>query len=375
MARPLVIFPIFPPYQYWFPTGSSHSPMNRFVEGRLREIDPAAEPFFCVELCNQYLGWRAQLPFNQKTYSLVVRALEAVLLWSFERRISLLAWDNCLASEFLKFWAHPPAEWTESAIYWRYIPKAGIPFSDWPINERWRLFQRQRGADGKAILPVYHTRNSLINEARGLYDFYNSTASCPIPNPFLDTGGLNAVALRRRPDAPLLSQRQMDWVFEFPEKSVRQSTRSHEVCVFLAFARDTPFRIYSFVGTAHNPGLLSQFHRKDDGVWMYSVTGGSGDDDWYLLPQAFAFQFEAYLAAMCIDPTKPLPPRPLFPQSNPAYGYSSDTIFQHLENYRKELANAAQISADEEIRDGFAKFSQLNSCMIRRSAKALRHDG
>jgi hypothetical protein len=167
----------------------------------------------------------------------------------------------------------------------------------------------------------------------------------------------------------------MDWVFEFPEKSERQSTRSHEVCVFLAFARDTPFRIYSFVGTAHNPGLLSQFHRKDDGVWMYSVTGGSGNDDWYLLPQAFAFQFEAYLAAMCIDSTKPLPPRPLFPQSNPAYGYSSDTIFQHLENYRKELASAAQISADEEIRDGFAKFSQLNSCMIRRSAKALRQDG
>lgn len=376
MARPLVIFPIFPLYRYWFPTASNHSPMNRFVELRLREIDPAAQPFHCVELCNQYLVWRAQLSFNQHTFSLVVRALEAVLLWSFDRRISLLAWDNCLACEFIEFWTHPPAEWKESAIHLRYIPKAGIPFSDWPINEHWRLFRRKIGPDGKDVLPVHHTLSAVIKEARGLYDFYNSMASCPIPNPFLDMDGLNAVVLRRQPDAPLLSQRQLDWVFEFSEKSERQAARSHEVRVFLAFARDTPFRVYSIVGTAHNPGLLSQFRRKDDGVWMYSATGRvNNNDDWHLLPQAFARQFEAYLTAMCIDPIKPLPPTPLFPQSNPAYGYSSDAISQHVENYRKELANKAEHSADQEIRDGSVKFGQLNFSLIRRSAVSLRGSG
>ena len=59
MARPLVIFPIFAPYRCWMSSVDHGMPMNRFVLERLLKVDPASQPFLCVQACNKYLAWRA----------------------------------------------------------------------------------------------------------------------------------------------------------------------------------------------------------------------------------------------------------------------------------------------------------------------------
>lgn len=56
MARPLVIFPIFPPFRHFYPAQNC---LNNFVRDRLLKIDRRAQPFHCVEICTRYLEWRA----------------------------------------------------------------------------------------------------------------------------------------------------------------------------------------------------------------------------------------------------------------------------------------------------------------------------
>jgi len=51
MARPLVIFPIFPPFRHFYPAQNC---LNNFVRDRLLKIDRRAQPFHCVEICTRY---------------------------------------------------------------------------------------------------------------------------------------------------------------------------------------------------------------------------------------------------------------------------------------------------------------------------------
>ena len=145
MARPLVPLPISPQLRHWHGSQSFGSLSNRFVSERLRNIDPAGQPFFCVELCNEFLGWRAENCSDQMQFGAVVRKLEMMLMWSFHRGISLLSWEAGLAVEFLKFWKHPPAAWTMSTTHLCLIPGALRP---WVNNSLTRLRNRRRSTSG-----------------------------------------------------------------------------------------------------------------------------------------------------------------------------------------------------------------------------------
>lgn len=116
----------FSAVRHWHASQSFSSLSNRFVNERLRKIDPAAQPFSCVELCNELLGRRAQNCGGSIQFGAVIRSLEMMLMWSFYSGISLLSWDAGLAVEFLKFWKHPPATWTASTTHLRFIFDADL---------------------------------------------------------------------------------------------------------------------------------------------------------------------------------------------------------------------------------------------------------
>jgi len=367
MARPLVIFPIFPPFRQFYPAQNC---LNNFVRDRLLKIDRRAQPFHCVDICTRYLEWRASEFTNSLAYNCAARALESMLMWSFERKISLFEWDSASASMFLECWSAPPVEWTSTEASPRYVAQAGVPFCSWPINERWRLFRRKITPDGGTVPPVYRTRSVLIQEARGLFDFYNRKASSPIPNPFPPGVGTKKRSLALYREQSVLDRRQLDWVFEFLDKSTLPALRASHVGIVLAFARYTSFALSRIVGSDGNPGSLSQFQRNQDGSWVYTVTGLWDEGDWCILPPAFVRLLENHLKLLHVDPGTALPSIPLFPQITSDYAYSNDSLKRHLLTYRAELSRAAECHVEEAIRGGASKFHQLTTTMVRRSARA-----
>lgn len=210
MACPLVPFPIFPPLRHWHASQSFSSLSNRFVSERLRKIDPAAQPFSCVELCNELLGRRAQNCGGSSQFGAVIRTLEMMLMWSFHRGISLLSWDAGLAVEFLKFWKHPPATWTASTTHLRFIPDTQVPFIEWQVNDRWRMFRRPLGADGNPVVPVTSVLCTLVKVASDFFDFCQSTGRTSKANPFVDWTANHVLRLSTSRARPVLSKRQMD---------------------------------------------------------------------------------------------------------------------------------------------------------------------
>lgn len=370
MARPLVPFPIFPPLRYWHGSQSFSSLANRSVSERLRKIDPISQSFSTVELCNEFLGRSAQNCPGPMQFGAVIRKLELMLMWSFHRGISLLSWDADLAVEFLKFWKHPPATWTASTTHLRFIPDTQVPFIDWQINDRWRMFRRPLGADGNPVVPVLSVLCALVKVAADFFDFCQSTGRSSRENPFANWSANEVLRLSRSRARPVLSKHQMDWMFEFVAERIAVR-RSYEVRVFLALARDTRYSTLSIVGSGSNPGSLMQFSRGENGGWKYSVTDSLISEDWFALPAEFDFQLETYLAAIDIDPLNTLPPCPLFPYPDKLRGYSFSALTSHLEEFREELALQARRSDDVEIRNGAENFGALSFSMVRRSACAL----
>lgn len=233
MARPLVPFPIFPPLRYWHGSQSFSSLANRSVSERLRKIDPISQPFSTVELCNEFLGRSAQNCPGPMQFGAVIRKLELMLMWSFHRGISLLSWDADLAVAFLKFWKHPPATWTSSTTHLRFIPDTQVPFIDWQINDRWRMFRRPLGADGNPVVPVLSVLCALVKVAFDFFDFCQSTGRSSGENPFANWSANEVLRLSRSRARPVLSKHQMDWMFEFVAERIAVR-RSYEVRVFLA---------------------------------------------------------------------------------------------------------------------------------------------
>lgn len=218
--------------------------------------------------------------------------------------------------------------------------------------------------------PVYRTRSVLIQEARGLFDFYNRKTSSPIPNPFPPGLETKKRSLERSREQPVLDRRQLDWFFEFLGKSRLPAIRASQIGLVLAFSRYTSFALSRIVGSDGSPGSLSQFKRNQDGEWVYTVTELWDDGDWCILPPAFASLLENHLKLLHVDPDAALPSIPLFPQITSDYAYSTDSLKRHLLTYRAELTRAAECHVEGEIRDGASKFRQLTTTMIRRSARA-----
>ena len=192
----------------------------------------------------------------------------------------------------------------------------------------------------------------MVRELKQLYDVVETSSPRPgsqlgpefnpRPNPFADIYGVNAAgeyldALEIRQDSTLLSQHQLDWLMETVHLNGLTSARWRELAIVLMLARETTFSFRAIVGGDLNKASISQFQPVGNGLWAYSVTGALIKDDFHTLPRSFTPQFETHLKRMGVDPSEPLPSRPLFPQRNPAFGYSADALWGHLSSLRLKI--------------------------------------
>jgi hypothetical protein len=169
-------------------------------------------------------------------------------------------------------------------------------------------------------------------------------------------------------ELPVLTERQLDWLFEFAIDCKQSRLRPLDAAVYLAFARYTKLTAKSVVGSQQNTTSLNQIRLETDGSWSFSSTADDIQGSWQRLPTSFNRVFEARLRSLQIDSSQPLPAYPLFPHLNSVDGCAIDIVHHYLVQFRKLLAEAARSNGDPEIVKAADSFSKLSYTMVRRSA-------
>ncbi|MDR7283148.1 hypothetical protein J2X84_001972 [Pseudomonas corrugata] len=364
---PFVPFPIFPPYQFWMPEDSYPVPVNVEVCARLEEIDPAAQPFTSVYFCHAFLRWYAiTAPRHSFEYSLSVHPLETLVLWSFVKKKPLVELRADDIDELMSFYVAPPATWSAPPVA-KYIENYVIPFSEWTINPRWRPFNRAYDQDGTSAPIVRQSTSDRFKVMRDFFDFYLGLVGSNRKNPVSAFRFLQRLQTPRKSVPPILTERQLDWLFEFAAHCGRPL--SPKIAVFLSLARFTEHSATAIVGDELNKSTLDQFRRSELGRWSFSIV--KGGDGYQQLPVGFNPILESFLRAAGVNARSPLPSTHLFPKLFRSDGLTKASIAREIIRFRKGLVEAAQASDDPEIQIAVNLYKNLSFSLVRRSAKML----
>lgn len=365
--HPFVFFPIFAPYSQWNPDRGTNTPENAEVNECMEQVFPGAQPFISTWYCLEFLKRSALSDPSGFDYNGLARSMEAMLLWSFHMRASLLDWDEHQLWGFLNFYVDPPAECTTSSNVTRFIQNNFSPFRDWQINPDWRLFKRIN-KDGSLRSIVCESRTRLVTHVRRFFEFYLSVTMSTRENPVGKILRNRGSHLAKAHDLPVLTEHQLDWLFEFAITCNQSRLHTLDAAVYLAFARYTNFTAKSVIGSHRNTATLDQIRLEKDGGWSFSPTADDILGSWQRLPTPFNRVFEAHLRSLHIDSALPLPAYPLFPQLNGVDGNGTYVVKENLDRFRVFLAEAARSDEDPEIAEAADSFSKLSYRMVRRSA-------
>lgn len=362
---PFVPFPVFPPYQFWLPHQSYPTPVNAEARSRLEKINPDSRPFTSLYFCHEFLHWCAlTAPRQLFDYSMVVQPLETLLLWSGATGRSMIDLQADDIEEFMRFYVAPPISWSGARVT-KYLGDVAIPYPDWKINPSWRPFNRSYDQDGIAAPIVRQATADRFRVLRDFFRYYFALIGSARSNPVAPFEILQQLQTHKVSSLVGLTETQMDWLFDFLTRCSEPSAL--KISLFLALARFTGYSATAIVGSEFHRATLGQFQLHERHRWAYSVN--KNPNSYELLPEAFTPVFEAFLRAMGVDSTSPLPHIHLFPKVGQRAGLSKAAIAREIIRFRKKLVDAAQSSESNEIRLAAAKLESLSFSLIRRSAK------
>ncbi|MBH8609978.1 hypothetical protein I4N56_002730 [Pseudomonas mohnii] len=171
----------------------------------------------------------------------------------------------------------------------------------------------------------------------------------------------------RNSQPPVLTESQLDWLFDFAVSCGRP--QAPKIAVFLSLARFTKHSASAIVGDDFNKATLDQFRRSELGRWSFSIVKGG---DWNeQLPVDFNPTFENFLRTSGINASAPLPSTYLFPKLFRWDGLTKASIAREVIRFRRGLVEAAQASDDPEIQSAVNLYKNLSFSVVRRSAKML----
>lgn len=328
-------------------------------------MDAASQPFTGLYYCHEFLHWCA-VTATRRTfdYSLLVQPLETLLLWSgFSGRpmIDLRKED---IEEFMRFYVDPPMSWSGAPVA-KYLAEDAIPYAEWKINPRWRPFNRSYDQNGTAAPIVRQGTADRFRVLRDFFRYYLSLIGSARVNPVAPFETLQKLQNPKKSNLVGLTHNQLDWLFEFLASGAQPG--AHKISLFLALARFTDHSAAAIVGSELSKATFDQFHLHENHRWAYSIN--RTPHSYELLPAAFTPMFEAYLHAMGVRSTSPLPHMHLFPKVGQGAGLSKASIARELIRFRKKLVDAAQSSGSIEIRMATGELKNLSFSLIRRSAR------
>jgi hypothetical protein len=181
------------------------------------------------------------------------------------------------------------------------------------------------------------------------YDFYFQDVSIPQASAVLS--GLWEQPER---DFSKLSEYELDWYTKSLAALPYGEDYKQITLMYFAVARFSLQSRRRIMGSQSSPGLLSQFSRGTNGVWLEMLPPGELRE----LDPKFSDVFERYLKHLQVDQSRPLPPLKLF--SNSPEGKFSRKC-------RRLLVVMATDSSDPAIRNAVEKFRTLTFSSIRKS--------
>jgi len=340
---PFTPFPMFAPYDHWWPNQDSRFPENDHVRQRLSAVDQASKPFINLWYCDRYLRWVAHAwtpDTASDLYTMETSALMQMLNWSFSNGTSLIDWNLEDIEAYIAHVSAPPETWVGVSSVKRFIPTPS-EFSEWLINPQWRPYKFGAGA----------VRNRISNfQRRGnkFFDFYRKEV------------GLNGARIKvlnhksLTIDSKMLFTRdEMDWCLKEIGRMELPELKRNIISTYIAIALYCKGPERKVAGSLKHNAMLNQFFKKK-GVWYESL--GKADA---CLPPAFTRIFEDYLDCLNINVNQPLPEQILFP--------IDAQFYRRWAAFRIALSERANTSLNQQVKNTHYKWDQLSFKRIRLS--------
>lgn len=348
MALPFVPFPMFCPYAQWSPAGYSQFPENVDVLKRLSAVDAACFPFICIRYCQRYLAWLAHswTPGNaQQTYYFETLHLERLLNWCFSRQLSLLDLTSDDLYQYASFFCAPSTDWCVPASRPKFNPEPLVPYANWKLNGDWRPFL-SAARDTSSQLGMAQV---VINR---FFSFFYREVSNPSPAP-----SLCGFCRDTKQKSHKLTEFEIDWYMASLGALPFGERYKHIILVWYALARWSKQPPRRLMGYPSSPGLLNQFHKGANGLWVESLLSGEARE----MDVQFSIFFDSYLRHLDLDPDQHLPPVKLFDTS-------PDGKFAR--KCRGILVQMARNSEDSNVRIAAEKFQNLTFSLLRKSPRS-----
>ncbi|MCK9712288.1 hypothetical protein LT706_12220 [Pseudomonas syringae pv. syringae] len=378
-------FPIFPRYEHYLVEGAAF-PSNVHVRSRLEALDSAYEAFECCRYASMFLQSKMleQIDFGANNYAKYSSSLDKLLNWSFGLgRKSVFDWNEEDFKAYVDFLLDPPANWTSSKGYSRFITDNKKVPAMWEFHSRWRPFVRNGGRPTDT--PVYRT---ILRGYQVLTEFFkyigvNPPRSCGtgavpilagIP-PLADILALQPLQPNRLDGSENLNDREIDWVFDQASRLAKDDDEREVMLLSLANARYTNIPFRSLTRERDSVGYLSQFQRRQNGSWVFVERSGKKNELTRTLDGAFTHHLERYLRHLKIKPRAPLPDTDILTRRKAHRGFSHDRISGWLERYRVTMVEIIQGSEGSALLPSASKIATLTLSSIRRSAKAIAQSG
>jgi hypothetical protein len=301
-------------------------------------------------------------------YNEMTRCLEAMLLWSFHTRVSLLDWDEQQVDGFLSFYCDPPLGCSAASVGNRFLEDYSAPFKDWAINPDWRLFRRIPDGNG-SLNPV--SRNAfagLVFHVKHFFDYYLLSTGSPHANP-ADGFSSASSGLNWCKSSVVLTERQLDWLLTDALTSRVHRRQAIQVMMYFGFARYTKLTAKQVVGSPSAQLTLDRLRHETDGDWSLSVPSSGVSESWLRLPAPMSPLIEKYLQTRQVDLIRALPNLPLFPQLSGVVGYNYSAISVYVKRIRELVADAALADDDPDIAASADCFRKISFSMVRRSTR------
>lgn len=337
---PFIPFPLFPPYEHWWPNRYSDFPNNEHVRERLSAIDPISKPFINLWYCELYLRRQAHtwIPSSAlDSYRLETSLLTKMLNWSFFSGTSLIDWSQADIDSYIAHALAPPVNWLKDSSVSRFIPE-GCEFSNWPINPGWRPYRN--------IGHAFSSLKILYSRTNRFFDFYRKEVGSQEAE---SAGGLLSAA---KVSVTVFTRHEISWCLEEIDRLEMSQLRKKMYCTYFALALHCKGSERKLVGSSTCRAMLNLFSKKN-GMWYEAPDGVKG------LDFEFSKIFEEYLAFLGLDIDQPLPEQPLFEcRINCSLPWRT---------FRAELSERAANSFDESIKATHHKWLKLTFSRIRAS--------
>lgn len=362
MTTPFVPIPFFPPYEHWRPGSQEGCPENENIRRWLEELKTVNLPFLDLWYCTSFIEADAHnwLPARaRELYDLFTRVVEKMLNWSYLHGISILDWDCSEFCNFLIFLKRPPHSWCSSTRHRKFVENPSAPFSQWELNDKWRLFCRSINGSNFGI----QTRADLQRSARVVrkfFEYYFSTVGITkdnfarnIPDFILEGMPANSTPVVHLPY-------ELDWSFEQLLKCSAIIRRPEQILLYLAMAR------FSVIHIRHARNL-SQFFKSGDGAWYFNNGDVAALD--IKLSSDFCVHLKRILVMRGIDMNESLPMVPCFPTNDGVFPYCLNALQRHMSDFAGMLADISSKSEDPKIAAAEGKFRRMTFSSIRSSSE------